>query len=137
MKLFIPRLLVVSIAATLASHAQAEVALDVIGGYEVSLEGLVQADGNWFHNDVVDLNGSSGNNGKDSEFELRRAEIVLKGKGTMFDWVMSYDAKADKYLDVNLRWKIGTSYLMVGQFKQVNSIEELSIPRTTISFRRR
>ena len=123
---FIPRLLAVTITATLAAPAQAELALDVIGDHEIALEGLIQADGNWFHNDVADLNGSSGNNGNDSEFELRRAEVVLKGKSTKFDWVVSYDAKADKYLDVNLRWKMGTSYLMAGQFKQVNSVEELS-----------
>lgn len=126
MKLSDPRILAVLISATLASHAKADVAIDVIGGYEVSFSGLVQADGNWFNNDVVDLNGSSGVNGKDSEFELRRAELVLSGKGTMFDWVMGYDAKADKWLDVNLKWKRGSSYLMVGQYKQPNSMEELS-----------
>ncbi len=120
------RLLAVAIVSTLATQAHAEVALDVIGGYEVSFEGLVQSDGNWFNNDVVDLNGSTGNDGKDSEFEMRRAELVLKGKGTMFDWVLGYDAKANKYLDVNLKWKIGSNYVQVGQFKQVNSLEELS-----------
>ncbi|HNV06895.1 MAG: porin [Dokdonella sp.] len=126
MKLPVSRVLAVLISSTLASQAQADVAIDVIGGYEVSFSGLVQADGNWFNNDVVDLNGSSGINGKDSEFELRRAELVLSGKGTLFDWVMGYDAKADKWLDVNLKWKRGSSYLMVGQFKQPNSMEELS-----------
>ena len=103
MKLPVSRVLAVLISSTLASQAQADVAIDVIGGYEVSFSGLVQADGNWFNNDVVDLNGSSGINGKDSEFELRRAELVLSGKGTLFDWVMGYDAKADKWLDVNLK----------------------------------
>ncbi len=126
MKRLAHRLLAVAIVSTLAAQAQAEVALDVIGDYEVSFEGLVQADGNWFNNDVVDLNGSSGNDGKDSEFEMRRAELVLKGKGTMFDWVLGYDAKANKYLDVNLKWKLGSNYVQVGQFKQVNSLEELS-----------
>lgn len=126
MKRVAHRLLAVAIVSTLAAQARAEVALDVIGGYEVSFEGLVQTDGNWFDNDVVDLNGSSGNDGKDSEFEMRRAELVLKGKGTMFDWVLGYDAKANKYLDVNLKWKLGSNYVQVGQFKQVNSLEELS-----------
>ena len=126
MKRLAPRLLAAAIVATLAGQAQAEIALDVIGPYEVSFEGLVQADGNWFNNDVQDLNGTTGNNGKDTEFEMRRAELVLKGKGTMFDWVLGYDAKANKYLDVNVKWKIGSNYLMVGQFKQSNSLEELS-----------
>ncbi len=119
-------LLAVAIVSTLAAQAHADVALDVIGGYEVSFEGLVQSDGNWYNNDAADLNGSAGNNGKDSEFEMRRAELVLKGKGTMFDWVLGYDAKANKYLDVNLKWKLGSNYVQVGQFKQGNSLEELS-----------
>ncbi len=71
-----PRCLGAAIAMSLAAPAaHAEIALDVIAGSEVSLEGLIQADGNWFDNDVQDLNGN-GNNGKDSEFELRRAEIT-------------------------------------------------------------
>lgn len=125
MQRHIPRLLVLAIAGSLAAQAHAEVALDVIFGSEVSLEGLMQADGNWYDNDVADLNGVS-NNGKDSEFELRRAEIVLKGKGTMFDWVLGYDAKADKFLDANVKWKLGSNYVTVGQYKQPNSLEELS-----------
>lgn len=122
-----PRLLGLAIAAILAAPAaHAEIAIDVIFGSEVSLEGLMQADGNWFHNDVTDLNGAGLANGKDSEFEMRRAEIVLKGKGTMFDWVLGYDAKADKFLDANVKWKLGKSYLQAGQYKQPNSMEENS-----------
>ena len=117
------------LAAVAAPAAHAEVAIDVIGGSEVSFEGLVQADGNWFDNDLADLNGASVN-GKDSEFELRRAELVLKGKGPgNIEWVVGYDAKADKFLDTNLKYKIGGNgnhYLQLGQFKQPNSLEELS-----------
>ncbi len=40
----------------------------------VSFEGLIQADGNWFKNNVADLNAPNVNNGQNSEFELRRAE---------------------------------------------------------------
>lgn len=126
MKRVARQLLAAAIVSNLAAQAHAEIAVDVIGGYQIGFEGLVQTDGNWFNNDVVDLNGSSGNDGKDSEFELRRAELVLKGKGTMFDWVLGYDAKANKYLDVNVKWKLGTNYVQIGQFKQVNSLEELS-----------
>lgn len=75
------QLLTVAVAAALyVPAAHAEVAIDVIGGSEITFEGLVQADGNWFHNDVVDLNGGDAGNGKNSEFELRRAELVLKGR---------------------------------------------------------
>ena len=105
-------------------------AIDVIGGSEMTFEGLVQADGNWFDNDKADLNGATGKNGKDSEFELRRAELVLKGKGPgNVEWVVGYDAKADKFLDTNLKYKLGgnsSHFLQAGQFKQPNSLEELS-----------
>src|SRR5690606_6451965 len=115
--------------ALFAPAAHAEVAIDVIGGSEITFEGLVQADGNWFDNDKADLNGV-GKNGKDSEFELRRAELVLKGKGPgNVEWVVGYDAKADKFLDTNAKYKLGgnsSHFLQVGQYKQPNSLEELS-----------
>ena len=117
------------LAALAAPSAHAGIAIDSIAGSDVSLEGLVQIDGNWFDSDLADLNGI-GANGDDSEFELRRAEIVLKGKGPgNYDWVIGYDAKADKFLDVNARYKLGGSgshYIQVGQYKQPNSMEELS-----------
>ncbi|WP_449466150.1 OprO/OprP family phosphate-selective porin [Stenotrophomonas humi] len=124
------QLLTAAVAAALfAPAAHAEVAIDVIGGSEITFEGLVQADGNWFDNDKVDLNGA-GKNGKDSEFELRRAELVLKGKGPgNVEWVVGYDAKADKFLDTNAKYKLGgnsSHFLQVGQYKQPNSLEELS-----------
>ena len=122
-----PRILVAAVLAALATSAHADIAIDVVGGYEVSLEGLMQADANWYHNDVLDLNAPATNNdGKDTEFEQRRAEVVVKGKGTNTDFVVGYDGKANKWLDVNLKWKLGTNYLQVGQFKQPNSLEELS-----------
>ena len=117
------------LAALAAPAAHAEVALDVIADSEVSFEGLVQADWNDFDSDFANLNGD-GPDGRDSDNELRRAEIVLKGKGPgNFEWVLGYDAKADKYLDVNAKYKLGgnsSHYVQVGQFKQPNSMEELS-----------
>jgi phosphate-selective porin OprO/OprP len=95
----------------------------------VSFEGLIQADGNWFSNDLANLNGDA-QDGADSDFELRRAEFVLKGKGPgNIEWVLGYDGKADKWLDTNFKYKIGgngSNYLQFGQFKQPNSLEELS-----------
>ncbi|WP_295519163.1 OprO/OprP family phosphate-selective porin [uncultured Stenotrophomonas sp.] len=125
------QLLTVAVAAALyVPAAHAEVAIDVIGGSEITFEGLVQADGNWFDNDVVDLNGGDAGNGKDSEFELRRAELVLKGKGPgNVEWVVGYDAKADKFLDTNVKYKLlgnANHFIQAGQFKQPNSLEELS-----------
>lgn len=125
-----PRYLAAAVLAALAGTAHAEIAIDVIGPYEVSLEGLMQGDGNWYHNDVMDLNAPATNNdGKDTEFEMRRSEVILKGKGTSTDWVIGYDGKANKWLDVALKWKLGTNYVQVGQFKQPNSMEELSSTR--------
>ena len=113
--------------AGFAPLAQAGVVIDTIGGSEISFEGMVQADNSWYDNDVADLDGDIGD-GSDSDSELRRAEIVLKGKGPgAFDWVVGYDAKADKWLDVNVGYDFGGGHgLTVGQFKQPNSLEELS-----------
>ena len=124
-------ILALAIAAAIAPAAHADIAIDVINGSEVSLEGLMQADGNWYHNDRLDLNAATpaGRDGKDTEFDMRRSEVVLKGKGGMFDWVIGFDGKANKWLDANLKWKIGTNYLMAGQFKQPNSLEELTSTR--------
>ena len=129
MKLFHSTLSLALLAVLAAPAAHAEIAIDSIAGSDISFEGLVQADGNWFSNDVRDLNGT-GNDGRDSEFELRRAELVLKGKGPgNIEWVLGYDAKANKYLDVNAKYKIGgdsNHFMQIGQFKQPNSLEELS-----------
>ncbi|MEI2455878.1 OprO/OprP family phosphate-selective porin [Lysobacter firmicutimachus] len=129
MKLSRNTLAVALLAALAAPAAHAEVALDVIGDSEVSFEGLLQADYNDFNSDVLNLNADLPD-GKDNDNELRRAELVLKGKGPgNIEWVAGYDAKADKFLDVNLKYKLGgdsNHYIQVGQFKQPNSLEELS-----------
>jgi phosphate-selective porin OprO/OprP len=43
--------------------------------------------------------------------------------------VVGYDAKANKFLDANVRYKMGTSYFQAGQYKQPNSLEELTSTR--------
>lgn len=122
--------LALAILAGLSSTASAEIALDVIGGSEVTFEGLLQADFNWFDSDVRNLNADLPD-GEDSDNELRRAEIIFKGKGPgQWEWVAGYDAKADKFLDVNLKYKFsGFTSVQFGQFKQPNSMEELSSTR--------
>ena len=45
------------LAALAAPAAQAEVPIDVIGGSEITFEGLLQADANWFNSDFASLNG--------------------------------------------------------------------------------
>ena len=117
------------LAALAAPAAHAEIALDVIADSEVSFEGLVQADYNKFDNDFINLNGDAAD-GSDADNELRRAELVLKGKGPgNIEWVIGYDAKADKWLDVNAKYKFGNNanhWVQFGQYKQPNSLEELS-----------
>jgi len=129
MKLSRSTLSVALLAALVAPAAHAEIALDVIGGSEISFEGLVQADYNDFNSDFANLNGDSPD-GTSADNELRRAELVLKGKGPgNFEWVIGYDAKADKWLDVNAKYKLGGNgnhFFQLGQFKQPNSLEELS-----------
>lgn len=115
-----------SIAAALAAPvAHAEIALGAIGGSKIALEGLLQADGNWFNDDLANLAGA----GRDRQSELRRAELALKSDGSShLQWMIGYDAHAEKFLDVNLKYTIGgdSHYLQLGQFKQPNSLEELS-----------
>ena len=117
------------LAALVAPAAHAEIAIDSIADSEVSFEGLIQADGYWYDSDFINLDSDVGD-GSDADSAMRRAELVLKGKGPgNIEWVLGYDAKANKYLDVNAKYKFGgngNTYIQVGQFKQPNSQEELS-----------
>lgn len=142
------------LAAIAAPAAHAEIAIDVIGGSEVSFEGLFQADGYRFNPDFADLNGAVGANGKNSEFGIRRAEVIFKGKGpNNIEWTLGYDASTfkstairntptgtatttvtstGKWLDANIKYKFGNNanhFVQIGQFKQPNSLEELSSTR--------
>jgi len=127
MKIQPNRLAAALLVAFVAPATQAAVPVGTFGGSEISFEGLVQADSNWYDSDLLDLDSDPGD-GSDHDHELRRAELVLKGKGPGdFDWVVGYDAKSDKWLDVNVGFGFdGGHSLQVGQFKQPNSMEELS-----------
>src|SRR5690606_32071416 len=116
--------------ALAAPAAHAGIDLGTVAGSELSFEGMVQTDGYWYDSDVVDLDADAGD-GSDTDFGLRRAELVLKGKGPgRLDWTIGYDASGDgKFLDAYGRFRFGgglAPYLQVGQFKQPNSMEELS-----------
>ena len=120
-------LLALATLAALSSAAKAEITIDMIGGSEVSFEGLIQADAYWYSDDVKILS-SDAVDGADTDFGMRRAEIILKGKGPgMFNWVLGYDARSDKFLDANVQYKFnGVTSITLGQYKQPNSLEELS-----------
>ena len=133
MKLSRSTLSVALLAALVAPAAHAEITLDVIGGSEVSFEGLVQADFYKFDSDTIDYGADSSSDldGDDYLNELRRAELVLKGKGPgNIEWVLGYDAKDDKFLDANIKYKFGNNanhFIQVGQYKQPGAtMEELS-----------
>jgi len=142
MKLALNTLTLATLAA-LAPAAHAEIFIDQIGNSEVSFEGLIQADYNYFDSDYVQLgcdgtiSGSNCTNtinsgdGLDGDFAIRRAEIIMKGKGPgMWNWVLGYDAKDQKFLDANISYRFsGFTTLTVGQFKQPNSFEELTSTR--------
>jgi phosphate-selective porin OprO/OprP len=120
-------LLTLATLTALSSAAKAEITIDMIAGSEVSFEGLIQADAYWYNDDVKILS-SDAVDGVDTDFGMRRAEIILKGKGPgMWNWVLGYDARSDKFLDANVQYKFnGQTSVTVGQYKQPNSLEELS-----------
>ena len=111
--------------ATPAVHAA--VPVGEIAGTEVSFEGLLQTDGYWYDFDASSIDGDA-SDGRDTDFGLRRAELVLKGKGPGdFDWAVGYDASGDgKFLDVFGRYKLGNGFIQAGQYKQPIGMEELS-----------
>lgn len=126
----LPSLLAAAVLAALSAPAFAETEFDVIGGSEVSFEGLLQADSYWYNNDVLNLNSGTGDGSK-ADFDFRRSELVFKGKGPgQWGWVVGFDAKDKKFLDANISYKFsGFTSLTVGQFKQPNSLEELGSTR--------
>jgi len=129
MKLSRSTLTLALLAALVAPAAHAEIAIDSIADSEISFEGLVQADGYWYDSDFMNLDADTAD-GSDADSALRRAELVLKGKGPgNIEWVLGYDAKANKYLDANIKYKLGgnsNNFVQAGQYKQPNSLEELS-----------
>lgn len=137
-------LLPCALLASLAPAARAEALIGTIGGSEVGFEGLVQADYNHFDADSYDLDGDGVNDavdyaggdldGEDGNWDMRRAELVLEGKGPgKLEWVLGFDANDDRFLDVNLKYKLGGragQFLQAGQFKQPGAtLEELSSTR--------
>ncbi|MCE7033198.1 OprO/OprP family phosphate-selective porin [Lysobacter sp. GX 14042] len=121
-----PSLLAVAllIAAAPAAHG---FELGEFAGSQVSFEGLLQSDHYWYDTDRALLDGDPGD-GHDSDHGIRRAELVLKGKGSNgLDWVVGYDVEAESWLDVNAGFDLGGGHqLRVGQFKQPSGLEELS-----------
>lgn len=113
--------------------AHAEIPLGTVAGAGVVFEGMLQVDGYWYDNDVLDLDGRD--DGRDRSTGVRRFELVLKGSGPDgLGWTLGYDARGENFLDNTVSWKTGgdgepVHTLLLGQSKQPNSLEELSSSR--------
>lgn len=114
-----------ALALLLAAAPQARaVDLGTVGGFDLSFEGLFQIDGYRYRGDWSNFSDDT---------DVRRAELVLKGEhASGFDWVVGYDSKAEKWLDVNARMRFAdrSQHVRVGQFKQPAGLEELSSSST-------
>ena len=117
----------------LVGQARADVTVDVIGDYEVIFESLFQADANYFSNDFDSRTGAAltpaqrTSNTFIDDTGMRRGELIFKGRNARNDWAVAYEARANRWLDVFYRHKIGGfSSFRLGQYKQPNSFEELS-----------
>ncbi|MBS7458933.1 OprO/OprP family phosphate-selective porin [Coralloluteibacterium stylophorae] len=105
--------------------ARADILLSRVGDHEVSFNGFIQSDANWFDEDVAVLT-----TGDDSrETRLRRAELVLEGESEHWGWTVGYDPDRPQFLDVRVDVDAGPGELRIGQFKHYNSLEELSSTR--------
>lgn len=129
----IKSLLLMTALLGLAGQSRADVTVDVVGDYEVIFESLFQADANYFSNNFSSRTGAAltpdqcTSNTFIDDTELRRAELIFKGKNARTDWSVAYEARANRWLDVFYRHKIGGfSSVRLGQYKQPNSLEELS-----------
>ena len=133
MKLNVKKALLASAIAGVFGQAHADVTIDVFGDYEVIFESLFQADANYFSNDFDSRTGAmlspaqrTSNTFLD-DTGMRRGELIFKGKNARNDWSVAYEARANRWLDVFYRTKIGGfSAFRLGQYKQPNSLEELS-----------
>lgn len=105
------------VAALGTTSGDAAVDLDTIAGFEVGFSGLVQYDFNRFDTDDLDY--------RDDQ-DLRRTELNLGGKRGSLSWKVGYDTTGEKYLDNNIGFQAGAAKITLGQFKQPNSLEELS-----------
>lgn len=116
-----------------AGLAHADITVDVLGDDEVIFEGLFQADANYFSNDFSGRNGAvltpaqRISNTFIDDTGMRRAELNFRGKDPLNDWAVGYEARANRWLDVFYRRKFGGfTTVRLGQYKQPNSLEELT-----------
>lgn len=113
----ISALLTALVAAGGFTAARADIPLDNVAGFEIGFGGLIQFDINRFDTDNIPY--------EDDE-SLRRVELTLSGERGDFAWEVGYDVEGEKYIDNNLSWSTDIAKFTLGQYKQPNSLEELS-----------
>ncbi|MFN9967662.1 MAG: OprO/OprP family phosphate-selective porin [Lysobacteraceae bacterium] len=141
---FARSLLAASLAAALATPAMAEVPIDVIGDTEIYFDALLHFDAYQYDNNLRSADGLAltpaqvtantlTNNG-----QVRRGEMIFRGRmANGGEWQVGYDfvgsrgtGRNGRWLDVNYRGRINSDWTWrVGQFKQPNSLEELTSTR--------
>ncbi|MCK9538525.1 OprO/OprP family phosphate-selective porin [Dokdonella sp.] len=124
------RTLICLALAALAPGAAAQVAVGHLGRFDITSNGMIQGDANWYDSDTVDLTGGPDERGS-AAYAVRRAQVYLKGRSAgRLGWVLGYDAKNGKWLDANLQYDFDKRQtLWVGKFKQPSGLERLSASR--------
>lgn len=137
-------LLAASLAAALATPALAEVPIDVIGGTEIYFDGLIHFDSYHYDQDISRADGLAltaaqiNANTLTNNGQVRRGEMIFRGRmANGGEWQIGYDlvgargtGRNGRWLDVNYRGRLNADWTYrVGQFKQPNSLEELTSTR--------
>jgi len=137
-------LLAASLAVGLAAPAHAEVPIDVIGGTEIYFDALLQFDLYQYSQGISRADGlplsaaQRSANTLTNNGQLRRGELIFRGRAANGgEWQVGYDTvgsrgagRNGRWLDVNYRGRINSDWTWrVGQFKQPNSMEELTSSR--------
>lgn len=129
MRPLLPTFLAIALVAAMPARA-ADPPAPAKSQFTFKFEGLLQGDAAFY--DSAELDGGAGD-GDTRDHGIRRAELVIGGNLTeRTDWVVGYDARSKRWLDVRLRQKFGADgahVLQVGQFKQPQGLEELGSSR--------
>jgi phosphate-selective porin OprO/OprP len=138
---FARSLLATSLAAALAAPVQAEVPIDVIGDTEIYFDGLIHFDHASYSNDISRADGLAlttaqiNANTLTNRGQVRRGEMIFRGRmASGAEWQVGYDlvgsrgtGRNGRWLDVNYRGRVNADWTWrAGQFKQPNSLEELT-----------
>jgi phosphate-selective porin OprO/OprP len=137
---FARSLLAASLAASLAAPAMAEVPIDVIGNTELYFDALLHFDAYHYDQDFSRADGLALTpaqitaNTLTNRGQFRRGELIFRGKTATGEWQVGYETAGSRgsgrngrWLDVSYKGRINADWsYRVGQFKQPNSLEELT-----------